>query len=32
VLRNNEFLLELNALPSHYAEFVNYLFVSKAKF
>jgi hypothetical protein len=32
VLRNNEFLLELNTIPSQYAEFVNHLFINKLKF
>jgi hypothetical protein len=32
VLRNNEFLQEIKSVPSHYVEFVNYLFVEKKKF
>lgn len=32
LLRNNEFLIELKMVPSHYVEFVNYLFVEKKKF
>jgi hypothetical protein len=31
-MRNNEFLLEINAVPSHYIQFVNFLFTAKKTF